>query len=209
MSFPGLGRAGRTDGLRAEGAGERTEPLGSHRAPARHRTRARGALPSTAQALRGVDCHRLRKGRTSPRCLSTAMQVMVRTSVTTAADCTKGTILQTKAPARGDRRVTHRGAGAPPAPPRGRGWYPSLRLGVLRLWRRCGRRTIEKRGTGCFPERHLPARTGQRRCPRPARSPRVPRAQGALFNPAGSLSNRNKEIILTDWKREMVPRGIT
>lgn len=114
MSFPGLGRARRTDGLRAEGAGERTEPLGSHRAPARHRTRARGALPSTAQALRGVDCHRLRKGRTSPRCLSTAMQVMVSTSVTTAADCTKGTILQTKAPARGDRRVTHRGAGAPP-----------------------------------------------------------------------------------------------
>lgn len=173
MSFPGLGRAGRTDGLRAEGAGERTEPLGSHRAPARHRTRARGALPSTAQALRGVDRHRLRKGRTSPRCLSTAMQVMVRTSVTTAADCTKGTILQAKAPARGDRRVTHRGAGGPPAPPRGRGWYPSLRLGVLRPWRRCGRRTIEKRGTGCFPERHLPARTGQRRSPRPARSPRA------------------------------------
>lgn len=114
MSFPGLGRARRTDGLRAEGAGERTEPLGSHRAPARHRTRARGALPSTAQALRGVDCHRLRKGRTSPRCLSTAMQVMVSTSVTTAADCTKGTILQAKAPARGDRRVTHGGAGAPP-----------------------------------------------------------------------------------------------
>lgn len=44
------------------------------------------------------------------------MQVMVSTSVTTAADCTKGTILQTKAPARGDRRVTHRGAGGPPPP---------------------------------------------------------------------------------------------
>lgn len=61
---------------------------------------ARGMFsPSIVKALRLVYCHFILKGCTSPWCLSTAMQVIVRVSVTTAVDWTNGTILQMKAPA--------------------------------------------------------------------------------------------------------------
>ena len=61
---------------------------------------ARGMFsPSIVKALRLVYCHFILKGCTSPWCLSTAMQVIVRVSVTTAVDLTNGTILQMKAPA--------------------------------------------------------------------------------------------------------------
>lgn len=55
-------------------------------------------VPKIVKALRVVYCHFILKGWMSPWCLSTAMQVMVRISVTTAVDWTKGTILQMKAP---------------------------------------------------------------------------------------------------------------
>lgn len=57
------------------------------------------SLPSTVKALRVVYCHFILKGCTSPWCLSTAMQVIVRISVTMAVDWTNGTILQMKGPA--------------------------------------------------------------------------------------------------------------
>lgn len=61
---------------------------------------ARGmSSPSIVKALWLVYCHFILKGCTSPWCLSTAMQVIVRISVTTAVDWTNGTILQMKAPA--------------------------------------------------------------------------------------------------------------
>lgn len=55
--------------------------------------------PSTVNALWLVYCHFILKGCTSPWCLSTAMQVIVRISDTTAVDWTNGIILQMKAPA--------------------------------------------------------------------------------------------------------------
>lgn len=55
-------------------------------------------IPSIVKALWLVYCCFILKGWTSPWCLSTAMQVIVRISVTTAVHWTNGTILQMKAP---------------------------------------------------------------------------------------------------------------
>lgn len=55
-------------------------------------------LPSIVKALLLVYCHFIFSGCTIPWCLSTAMQVIVRISVTMAVDWTNGTILQAKAP---------------------------------------------------------------------------------------------------------------
>lgn len=87
----------------AGGVGERTEAPGSlppcAPAPA---GAACTPSPSMVNALRLVYRHFTLRGCTSPWCRSTAMQVMVRISVTTAVHWAKGTILQTKAPAAGD-----------------------------------------------------------------------------------------------------------
>lgn len=59
----------------------------------------RRGLPSIVKALLLVYCHFIFSGCTIPWCLSTAMQVIVRISVTIAVDWTNGTILHAKAPA--------------------------------------------------------------------------------------------------------------
>lgn len=95
-----------TQGRQAQGA-----PPGHTHGPPRALTAGVGtvlsaASPSIVKALLLVYCHFILKGWTRPWCLSTAMQVMVRISVTTAVHWTNGSSLQTKAPA-GRERDSH------------------------------------------------------------------------------------------------------